>query len=140
MIDETSTPETDDLAVPDFLDRASPEVIAIVEAGRQLTLDERKAELAKATAPATVKCEPKPGSATAMAAKPKQTITKPTKVIDVPKPKAVAGKKSDAEMIALIKEHREAAGGTAGKTLKRLRGMDISCSQERFKKLYAAAS
>ena len=52
----------------------------------------------------------------------------------------VAGKKSDAEMIALIKEHREAAGGTAGKTLKVLRDMGISCSQERFKKLYASAS
>ncbi len=142
MTDETSTPETDDLAVPDFLDRASPEVIAIVEAGRQLTLDDRKRELARATAPKPVKCEPKPkpGSATAMAAKPKQAITKPTKVINVPKPKVVAGKKSDAEMIALVKEHREAAGGTAGKTLKVLRGMGISCSQERFKKLYAAAS
>ena len=142
MTDETSTPETDDLAVPDFLDRASPEVIAIVEAGRKLTLEARKTELARATAPATVKCEPKPkpGSATAMAAKSKQTITKPAKVIDVPKPKVVAGKKSDAKMIALIKEHREAAGGTAGKTLKHLRGMGISCSQERFKKLYAAAS
>ncbi len=144
MTDKTSTPEEGemDLTVPDFLDRASPEVIRIVEAGRQLTLDERKTELAKATAPATVKCEPKPkpGSATAMAAKPKQTVTKPKQAIDVPKPKVVAGKKSDAEMIALIKEHREAAGGTAGKTLKHLRGMDISCSQERFKKLYAAAS
>lgn len=140
MTDETSTPETDDLAIPDFLDRASPEVIAIVKAGRQLTLEERKTELSKATAPATVKCEPKAGSATAMAAKPKQTITKPAKVINVSKPKVTAGKKSDAEMIALIKEHREAAGGTAGKTLKLLRGMDISCSQERFKKLYTAAS
>lgn len=147
MIDETSTPETDELALPDFLDRASPEVIAIVEAGRKLSLDQRKAELARATAPATVKCEPrtkpKPGSATAMAAKPEQTITKPAKVIDVPAPKAkviAAGKKADAEMISLIKEHREAAGGTAGKTLKVLRGMGISCSQERFKKLYAAAA
>lgn len=140
MTDETNTPETDELALPDFLDRASPEVIAIVEAGRKLTLEERKTELAKATAPATVKCEPKAGSATAMAAKPKQTVTKPKQVIDVPKPKVVAGKKSDAGMIALIKEHREAAGGTAGKTLKHLRGMGISCSQERFKKLYAAAS
>lgn len=147
MIDETSTPETDELALPDFLDRASPEVIAIVEAGRKLSLDQRKAELARATAPATVKCEPrtkpKPGSATAMAAKPEQTITKPAKVIDVPAPKAkviAGGKKADAEMISLIKEHREAAGGTAGKTLKVLRGMGISCSQERFKKLYAAAA
>lgn len=152
MIDETSTPETDELALPDFLDRASPEVIAIVKAGRQLTLDQRKAELAKATAPATVKCEPrtepKPGSATAMAAKPaekpEQAITKPAKVIDVPAPKAkviVAGKKADAEMIKLIKEHREFAGGTAGKTLKLLREQHgVSCSQERFKKLYAAAA
>ncbi len=145
MTDETSTPETEnELALPDFLDRASPEVIAIVEAGRKLTLEERKNELARATAPATapatVRCNPKPGSANAMAAKSKQTITKPAKAINVPKPKVVAGKKSDAEMIALIKEHREAAGGTAGKTLKVLRGMDISCSQERFKKLYAAAA
>lgn len=142
MTDETNTPD-DDLTVPDFLDRASPEVIAIVEAGRQLTLDERKAELAKATETRFTVTKPKPGSATAMAAKPKQTITKPAKVINVPKPKAkviVAGKKSDAEMIKLIKEHREAAGGTAGKTLKVLRDMGISCSQERFKKLYASAS
>ncbi len=142
MTDETSTPEEDTLALPDFLDRASPEVIAIVEAGRKLTLDERKTELAKATAPKPVKCEPKAGSATAMAAKPKAEESKPA-------PKAAkskvattvtGGKKSDAEMVKLIKEHREAAGGTAGKTLKLLRGMDISCSQERFKKLYAAAS
>ncbi len=149
MTDKTNTtPETDelDLTPPDFLDRASPEVIAIVEAGRKLSLDERKTELAKATAPKPVKYEPKPkpGSATAMAAKPKQTVTKPENVITVPKskatPKVVSGKKSDAEMIALIKEHREAAGGTAGKTLKVLRGMGISCSQERFKKLYAKAS
>lgn len=146
MTDETNTPETDevDLTPPDFLDRASPEVIAIVEKGRALTLDARKTELARATAPKTATPGPKAGSATAMAAKPKQVITKPEKVIDVPKPKAAAkvasSKKTDAEMIALIKEHREAAGGTAGKTLKVLRGMDISCSQERFKKLYAAAS
>ncbi len=144
MTNETNTTETEDeLAVPDFLDRASPEVRAIVKAGKQRTLEERKAELARATAPTPVKHAPvkhAPGSANAMAAKPKQTITKPAKVINVPKPKVVAGKKSDAEMIALIKEHREAAGGTAGKTLKHLRGMGISCSQERFKKLYASAS
>ena len=143
MTDETTTPEADELALPDFLDRSSPEVIAIVEKGRALTLDERRAELAKATAPrttTTTTSEPKSGSATAMAAKPKQTITKPAKVIDVPAPKVSAGKKPDAEMIALINEHREAAGGTAGKTLKHLRGMGISCSQERFKKLYAKAS
>ena len=137
MIDETNTPETEDLARPDFLDRASPEVIAIVEKGRARSLEERRTELALATAPRMVaRSKPKSGSATAMAAKPE-------KVINVPEPKAtviVAGKKPDAEMISLIKEHREAAGGTAGKTLKHLRGMGISCSQERFKKLYASAS
>lgn len=142
MTNETSTPEVDELARPDFLDRSSPEVIAIVEKGRALSLDDRRAELAKATAPrtTTTTSEPKPSSATAMAAKPEQTITKPAKVIDVPASKVSAGKKPDAEMIALINEHREAAGGTAGKTLKHLRGMGISCSQERFKKLYAKAS
>lgn len=145
MIDEIETPEVDelDLTIPDFLDRASPEVIAIVEAGRKLSLDDRKAELARATASKFIRCEPKAGSATAMAVKPKQAVTKPAKAINVPEPKAnviVAGKKSEAEMIKLIKEHREAAGGTAGKTLKVLRAMGISCSQERFKKLYAAAS
>lgn len=144
MTDETNTPETEELAHPDFLDRASPEVIAIVEKGRARTLEERRTELALATAPRpAARNEPKPGSATAMAAKSKQAVTKPEKVINVPEPKAtviVAGKKSEAAMIALIKEHREAAGGTAGKTLKHLRGMGISCSQERFKKLYASAS
>lgn len=144
MTDETNTPETEELGRPDFLDRASPEVIAIVEKGRARSLEERRAELALATAPRMVaRSKPKSGSATAMAAKPEQTVTKPEKVINVPEPKAtvtVAGKKPDAEMIALIKEHREAAGGTAGKTLKHLRGMGISCSQERFKKLYSKAS
>ncbi|KKK51332.1 hypothetical protein LCGC14_3116010 [marine sediment metagenome] len=140
MTDKTSTPE-DELAIPDFLNRASPEVIAIVEAGKKLTLLARRQELAKATASGVkpVAVAPKPNSATAMAAKPKQTVTKPAKVIDVPKPKVSAGKKPDAEMVALIKEHREAAGGTAGKTLKHLRDMGISCSQERFKKLYAVS-
>lgn len=141
MIDETNTPE-DELAHPDFLDRASPEVIAIVEAGRALSLDERKAELARATVSkiAMTPSKPKTGSATAMAAKAEAPASKSVKVAK-PKPaaKAVAGKKSDAEMIALIKEHRESAGGTAGKTLKVLRDMGISCSQERFKKLYASA-
>ena len=73
-----------------------------------------------------------------MAAKP----AAPAKVVVATKPKpakVVAGKKSDAEMIALINEHRVAAGGTAGKTLKVLRDKGISCSQERFKKLYAKA-
>lgn len=138
MIDEKNTNDPD-LTVPDFLDRASPEVKAIVEAGRALTLQERKTELAKATAPTTfVAPEPKTGSATAMAAKP----ATPAKVVIATKPKpakVVAGKKSDAEMIALINEHREAAGGTSGKTLKVLRDKGISCSQERFKKLYAKA-
>ena len=135
MIDEKNTNDPD-LTVPDFLDRASPEVKAIVEAGRALTLQERKTELAKATAPTTfVAPEPKTGSATAMAAKP----ATPAKVVIATKPKpfkVVAGKKSDAEMIALIQKHR---AGTAGKTLKVLRDMGISCSQERFKKLYAKA-
>lgn len=138
MIDETNTDDPD-LTVPDFLDRASPEVKAIVEAGQSLTLQERKTELAKATAPTFAAApEPKTGSATAMAAKP----ATPDKVVIATKPKpakVVAGKKSDAEMIALIQEHREAAGGTSGKTLKVLRDMGISCSQERFKKLYAKA-
>lgn len=147
MIDETSTPETDDLALPDFLDRASPEVIAIVEAGRKLSLDERKTELAKATATrftatAPRVTAPKPGSATAMAAKPKAEAPapKPAKVVKSKAEAIVGGKKSDAEMIALIKEHRAAAGNTAGKTLKVLRAGGISCSQERFKGLYAKAS
>ena len=140
MIDETTTPETDNkLTLPDFLDRASPEVKAIVEAGQTLTLEQRKAELAKATATTFVAPEPKAKSATAMAAKPAAPAPTPAKVAK-PKPaKVVGGKKSDAEMIALINEHREAAGGTAGKTLKALRALDISCSQERFKKLYAKA-
>ena len=138
MIDETNTDEQPDLTVPDFLDRASPEVKAIVEAGRALTLQERKEELAKATAPTFVAPEPKTGSATAMAAKP----AAPAKVVIATKPKpakVVAGKKSDAEMIALIQKHRAAAGSTSGKTLKVLRDKGISCSQERFKKLYAKA-
>ncbi len=136
MIDETNTDEND-LAVPDFLDRASSEVKAIVEAGQALTLDQRKAELAKATAPTFVAPEPKAKSATAMAAKPEA----PKKVViaSAPKPaRVVGGKKSDAEMIALILDERDAAG-TAGKTLKVLRDKGISCSQERFKKLYAKA-
>lgn len=144
----TTTPDTDtdelDLTPPDFLDRSNPEVIAIVEKGRALTLDARRAELARATAPkmAASPSKPKAGSATAMAAKPKpDAAPEPAKVAKPAKPSSVvAGKKSDAEMIALIKEHREAAGGTAGKTLKVLRGMGISCSQERFKGLYAKAS
>jgi len=140
MNDKTNTDEPD-LTIPDFLDRASPEVKAIVEAGRALTLEARKAELALATAPAPVTAPaPKPGSATAMAAKlnDEAPAAEPAKVA---KPaKAVAGKKSDAELIVLIKEHRESAGGTAGKTLKVLRDLGISCSQERFKKLYAKAS
>ncbi len=146
MIDEIETPEEDELVLPDFLDRASPEVVRIVEAGRKLSLDSRKAELAKATAPATVEYDSKPkrGSATAMAAKSKQTVTKPENVIVVPKPKATpkvtSGKKTDAVMIKLIKEHRAAAGNTAGKTLKHIRNLGISCSQERFKGLYAKAS
>ncbi len=137
MIDEIETPEDelDALAVPDFLNRASPEVIAIVEAGRKLSLEERTTELAKATAPNAgepslapkpVKYEPKPEA----------PAPKPALAAEA---KATSNKKSDAEMIKLIKEHREAAGGTAGKTLKVLRGMGISCSQERFKGLYAKA-
>lgn len=147
MIDEIETPEDGelDLTPPDFLDRSSPEVIEIVEKGRALTLDARRAELARATAPkmAASPSKPKAGSATAMAAKSKAETPAPktAKVAKPAKPSSVvAGKKSDAEMIALIKEHREAAGGTAGKTLKVLRDKGISCSQERFKKLYASAS
>jgi len=140
MIDETNTTETkDELALPEFLDRASPEVKAIVEAGRALTLQERKDELAKATAPTFVAPAPKAGSATAMAAKPKDETPAPKSAKVAKLAKVVAGKKSDAEMIALINEHRVAAGGTAGKTLKVLRDKGISCSQERFKKLYAKA-
>ena len=111
MTDETSTPETEDeLALPDFLDRASPEVISIVEAGRKLSLAERMTELAKATAPATVRCEPKAGSANAMAAKPKAEESKPAPKAAKPKvaTTVTGGKKSDAEMIALIKEKPKA--------------------------------
>ena len=149
MIDEQKIADEQDdnepdLAVPDFLDRANPEVVAIVNAGRELTLEARKTELAKATAPKTVTygppATPKPGSATAMAARPKGEAPAP-KPAKVAKPaKVVNGKKSDAEMIALINEHRAAAGNTAGKTLKVLRGLGISCSQERFKGLYVKAS
>ncbi len=137
MIDETNT-DDNTLTVPDFLDRASPEVKAIVEAGQALTLEQRKAELAKATAPTFVAPEPKENSATAMAAKPvapvKTVIASAPKAAKVVKP--VGGKKSDAEMITLINDNR---AGTAGKTLKVLRDKGISCSQERFKKLYAKA-
>lgn len=135
MIDEIENDEID-MTLPDFLDRSNPEVIAIVEKGRQLTLDARKSELKLGTAPkaAQVAARTEQKASKAVASTPT-----PAPVAEAKSAKVTSSKKSDAEMIALIKEHREAAGNTAGKTLKFIRALGISCSQERFKGLYSKA-
>ncbi len=135
MIDEIETDEID-MTVPDFLDRSNPEVMEIVAKGRQLSLDERKSELKLGTAPKAVQVAARAEQKEVKVATPEP---KAAPVVEA-KPAAIASsKKSDAEMIALIKEHREAAGNTSGKTLKFIRALGISCSQERFKGLYAKA-
>ncbi len=135
MIDEIENDEID-LTVPDFLDRSNPEVMEIVAKGRQLSLDERKSELRLGTEPKAVQVAARAAQEAPKAATP---APKAAPVVEAKPAKVATAKKSDAEMIALIKEHREAAGNTAGKSLKFIRALGISCSQERFKGLYAKA-
>lgn len=119
-----------DFAIPEFLNRKNPAVVALVEEGRKRRAAATKNDTPKSVFKSTSKPDPWEN-------KPREDV-KPVKYGPKATVKVTAGKKSDAEMIVMIKEHR-ASAATAGKLLKHLRGLGISCSQERFKKLFLAA-